>query len=113
MGQGIVGRCVDGYRSPHLVSAPHLLEKHLIGDLIHRLPEVLGFEEMPITVHRDLQARMAGKGLHRFRIQLPLNPTRHREMPECMPVKAGYMNAGFLIHRHCRGIGGKNLEPTT
>jgi hypothetical protein len=43
-------------------------------DPIHRPAVIIGSEEVPVSVHRHLQAAMVGESLHRLGIRAGLDP---------------------------------------
>jgi hypothetical protein len=61
--------------------ATELSSEHVGSYLVHRFLVVVGFAQVTIAIHRDLQAAMAGKSLHCLGLQIDLDPARDREMP--------------------------------
>lgn len=88
----------------------------ILGDSVHRALVVLRFEQVPVTVHRDLQGAVPGEGLHGLRAEPRLDPARDREMPQRMPVEArGWLRVlarSSACNLASRSNSGKNLRFT-
>jgi hypothetical protein len=48
--------------------------KQSLGNLVHRFAVIVAREQVPVSVHRDLQRRVAGKSLHRLWGEACFNP---------------------------------------
>jgi hypothetical protein len=51
------------------------------SQLYPSLSMVIRLKQVPVSIHRDREAAVAGEGLYRLGFQIGLNPARYREMP--------------------------------
>src|ERR1700681_858513 len=58
-----------------------------LGNLVHRFTMVVARKEVPVSVHRDLQRRMARESLHCLRGKPLFDPAGNREMAKAMPIE--------------------------
>lgn len=58
----------------------HLGAEQPLGDLFHALVVILAWEQVTITIHRDLKRCVPSECLHRLRGKHRFDPRRHRKM---------------------------------
>jgi hypothetical protein len=76
-------------REGHQFDDPHLddpLCHQLCSNSLHRRLVILGREQVPIPIHRNLKAAVTSICLNRFRLKPLLYPRRYGEVAEAVPA---------------------------